>query len=266
LNKSAISNWLWYYRKLLLFVGLLLVALELIYFFPTWLFSVALVILVMIGAFVWWIGNLKATKAVWLFVCELVWTIFAGIGFLIFSLLTLWQTQLVIALIVFLAGLVVYWHQNSIDNKQWDLAAVNWLSLVNLLVMFLATATLMLTVQFYSLGVFWLMIGIGIQLVLALYLLFWRQGMPDKKFWLYAVLLAWVGEQLIWITHAWHKSIYLKAFLFVVIYYLYSDFVAHYLRGNLTAKIIFEYIVIAVVLILVIFLFDWIFLLIPSIV
>ena len=126
--------------------------------------------------------------------------------------------------------------------------------------LFVATVALLLAVQFYSLGVFWLVTGVALQLVLALYLLFWRRGLSFKKFWLYALVLALLGQQLVWITYAWHKSIYFKAFLLLIMYYLYSDFVAYYLKGNLTVKIIWEYIAIAVFLVLVLFFFDFIFL------
>jgi len=225
-------------------------------------------VVVLVGLIIlfgWWIGNLKFNKPSLLLIAEVLWATVAGVGFLTFSILSLMQVQLIIALILILIWFIACCHQNNIDNKQWNLLAVNWLGLIDILILFMSTATLMLAIQFYSLSVFWLMLGIIVQLVLALYLLFWRQGLPNKKFWLYAVLLVLISEQLIWITHAWHQNIYLKTFLFVIVYYLYSDFVAHYLRGNLTVKIIFEYLVIALFLILVPFLFDWLFILIPNI-
>lgn len=265
MNKVGVLNWLWRYRKILLLEALLLGILELFYFVPTWLIWWVLILIGLIVVFGWWIGNLKFNKATWLLVAEVLWAVVAGAGFLTFSLLSLVQVQLIIVLILILIWFIAYWHQNHIDSKQWNLIAVNWLGLIDILILFMATATLMLAVQFYSLNVFWLMLGVIVQLVLALYLLFWRQGLPNKKFWLYAVLLILISEQLVWITYAWHKNIYLKTFLFIIIYYLYSDFVAHYLRGNLTVKIVFEYLVIALFLILIPFLFDGLFMLIPNI-
>ncbi len=265
MNKVGKLNWLWRYRKILLLEALLLGVLELFYFVPGWLAWWVLILIALIALFGWWIGNLKFNKVAWLLVAEVLWAVIAGVGFLTFSLLSLLQVQLIIALILILTWFIAYWHQNHIDSKQWNLSAINWLGLIDILILFMATVTLMLAVQFYSLSVFWLILGVVIQLVLALYLLFWRQGLPYKKFWLYAVLLTLISEQLIWIMYSWHKNIYLKTFLFVVVYYLYSDFVAHYLRGNLTVKIIFEYIGIALFLILIPFLFDWVFVLIPNI-
>ena len=261
MNKPAILDWLWHYRKLLLLGLGLLLLLELLYFIPNLLSWWILIIFSLVTIFSWWIGNLAFSKATWLFMGELLWVILGGIGFLSLSLLPmLWQAQLVIFVIVIISWLIAYWHQNHIDYNQWSLVAINWLGLIDLVALFVATIALLLAVQFYSLGVFWLVAGVALQLVLALYLLFWRRGLSLKKFWLYALVLALLGQQLVWITYAWHKSIYFKAFLLLIMYYLYSDFVAYYLKGNLTIKIIWEYIAIAVFLVLVLFFFDFIFL------
>lgn len=265
MSRPAILDRLWHYRKLLLLEVLLLGLLELLYLFPTGLGWWVLTIIALVILLCWWINNGHFNRITWLFAGELTWVILGGIGFLSFSLLHLWQMQLVIMVIVALSALLAYWHQNHIDYRQWSLAAVNWLALVDLLALFITTVSLLLAVQFYSLGIFWLMLGVGLQLILALYLLFWRHGLFNKRFWLYALVLALVGEQLVWITHAWHKNLYFKAFLLLVIYYLYSNFVMHYIQGNLTIKVVFEYIGIAIFLILMLFLFDLLFLLIPNI-
>lgn len=264
MNKVGILNWLWSYRKILLLEALLLGVLELFYFVPTWLLWWVIVLIGLIVIFGWWIGNLKFNKPSLLLIAEVLWATVAGVGFLTFSLLSLVQVQLIIALILILIWFITYCHQNNIDNKQWNLLSVSWLGLIDILILFMAIATLMLAMQFYSLSIFWLMLGTIIQLILALYLLFWRLGLPNRKFWLYGVLLVLISEQLIWITYAWHQNIYLKTFLIVIIYYVYSDFVAHYLRGNLTVKIVFEYLAIALLLILVPFLFNGLFMLFPN--
>lgn len=265
MNSSVVLDWIWRYRKLLLLEALLLGLTELLYFLPTGLGWWVLILVVLAAVFSWWIGNARFNQAMWLLMAELLWVVLGGVGFLVFSLLYWWQAQLIIAVIILLTTLLTYWHQNHIDHQRWDLAVVNWLNLVDLLVLFVVTLSLLVAVQFYSLGVFWLMLGVGLQLILALYLVFWRQGLPAKKFWLYGLILALVGEQLVWITQAWHKSAYFKAFLLLIIYYLYSDFVAHYLRGNLTVRVTVKYIGIAFFLVIMLFIFDLIFLLVPNI-
>ncbi|OGB74349.1 hypothetical protein A2V68_01185 [candidate division Kazan bacterium RBG_13_50_9] len=264
MSKAAFLDWAWHYRKLLLLQGLLLGLLELLYFIPTglgwWVVAIGVVVVLMSG----WIGNLQFNKSLGLFLAELLWIVLGGIGFLSFSLLWLWQAQVIIGMIILLSAAVTYWHQNHIDYRKWSLTAINWLVPVDLLALFIVTVSLFFTVQFYNLGVFWLMSGVALQFILAMYLLFWRQGSSLKKFWLYALVLAIVGEQLTWLMHAWHKGAYFKAFLLLIVYYLYADFVAHYLKGNLTVKVIVEYIGIALFLVAILFLFDFLFLLIPN--
>lgn len=256
LNKLTVLNWLWHYRKLLVLEACLLGLLELLYFHPVLLgwWLVGIIVLIMLLG--WWVGNSRLNKSTWLLTSELLWLVLGGIGFLSFSVLNLWQVQLIIGVVLVLSALVAYWHQNQIDYQKWDLDAINWLGLIDLLVLFVTTVSLVIAVQFYSLSVFWLMLGLGIQLILGLYLLFWRRGLSERKFWLYAIILTLIGEQLVWITYAWHKSAYFKAFLVLTIYYLYSDFVMHYIRGNLTIKTVLEYVSIAIFLIAILFFFD----------
>jgi len=222
-------------------------------------------LLITLILFSWWIGNAKWDASTKLLAAELIWIVMGSTGFLLFSALKLVQIELAAVLIVAVSWLVGYWHQDHIDTGQWPLSAIHWLGLVRLLALFITSASLMFAVQFYSLSIFWLMLGVGVQVMFGLYLLFWRQGISTKRFWLYALVLALISEELVWVTGAWHKNIYFKTFLLLVVYYLYSDFVAHYLKGNLTIKVIFEYIGIAAVLLLTLFLFDMLFVISPNI-
>jgi hypothetical protein len=235
------------------------------YFLPAQLLWWMVLLLIVLILFSWWIGNAKWDLSTRLLAAELIWIVMGSTGFLLFSVLKLWQVELIVALIVAVSWLVGYWHQEHIDTGQWPLSAIHWLGLVRLLALFITTASLMFAVQFYSLGIFWLMLGAAIQVIFSLYLLFWRQGISTKRFWLYALVLALISEQLVWVSGAWHKNIYFKTFLLLVVYYLYSDFVAHYLKGNLTIKVIFEYIGIAAVLLLALFFFDMLFVISPNV-
>ncbi|MBN2585611.1 hypothetical protein JXA59_03115 [Patescibacteria group bacterium] len=258
-------NWFWHHRKLLLLLVVLLGIFQLMYFLPVqlpWWMALLLIVLIL---FSWWIGNLRWDFSTRMLAGELIWVVMGSTGFLLFSVMRLWQIELVAALILAVSWLVGYWHQEHIDTGQWPLPAIHWLGLVRLLVLFITSASLMFAVQFYSLGIFWLMLGVAVQVIFSLYLLFWRQGISTKRFWLYAFVLALISEQLVWVTGAWHKNIYFKTFLLLVVYYLYSDFVAHYLKGNLTIKVIFEYIGIAAVLLLTLFFFDMLFVISPNI-
>jgi len=232
---------------------------QLIYFVPMLLrwWVLAIVLVVVLAA--WWIGNAVTDLAAGLFVAELLWVVLGGVGFLIFSLVGLWPAETAIVATLVLSSLLIYWHQYRIDYRRWNLEAINWLGLIDLFALFITTASLWLMVQFYSLSMAWLLIGVSVQLILAMGLLFWRQGLPTKKLWLYALVLALVGQELAWLTSVWHKSVYFKAFLLTVVYYLFSDFVMHYLRGNLTVKLIFEYVKIAIFLVLILFILDLLF-------
>ena len=258
---------LWHYRKLILLELALLSLLQAMYWWPPlllwWLLAVVIVALV----FAWWIGNAKFQHDVGVFAAELLWGVLSGVGFLSFSLFNLWQAQLTILIIGVIIAFVAICHQNRIDSGQWSLPAINWLGSIDLLILFIGTLSLMVLVRFYynNFSVVWLMLGTFIQLGLALYLLFWRQSLPTARFWLYAVVLALIGEEMVWMTNAWNKNAYFKAFLLLVIYYLFSELVAHYLRGNLTVRVAFEYIGIALILILALFVFDWLFVLAPNI-
>ena len=239
--------------------------LQMMYFFPVQLVWWMAIIVIATVLFSWWIGNAKWGLATRMLAAELLWVIVGSTGFLLFSSLTLLQIELVAVLIVLISWLVGYWHQEHIDTGQWPLSAIHWLGLIRLFALFITSASLLFAVQFYSLGIFWLMLGVAIQVVLSLYLLFWRQGISTKRFWLYALVLALISEQLVWLTATWHKNIYFKTFLLLVIYYLYSDFVAHYLKGNLTVKVVLEYIGIAAILLLVLFFFDMVFIISPNV-
>ena len=235
------------------------------YFLPVQLLWWMVLLLAVLILFSWWIGNAKWDLSTRLLAAELVWIVMGSTGFLLFSALTLLQIELVAVLILAVSWLVGYWHQEHIDTGQWPLSAIHWLGLVRLLTLFIASASLMFAVQFYSLSIFWLMLGVAAQVIFSLYLLFWRQGISTKRFWLYGLVLALISEQLVWVTGAWHKNIYFKTFLLLVAYYLYSDFVAHYLKGNLTIKVIFEYIGIAAILLLTLFFFDMLFVISPNV-
>lgn len=265
IKQSSISSWFWHHRKLLLLEAVLLVLFQLMYFFPVQLSWWMGGLLVVLALFSWWIGNLKWQLPTGMLMAELLWVVLGSTGFLLFAALKLWQLESAVALIIIVSWLIGYWHQEHIDTGRWPIAAIHWLGLIRLLALFITSASLLFAVQFYSLGIFWLMLGVGAQVILGLYLLFWRQGISTKRFWLYAIVLALISEQLVWITSAWHKNIYFKTFLILVVYYLYSDFVAHYLKGNLTVKVILEYIGIAAVLLLVLFFFDLLFAISPNI-
>ena len=260
-----ITEWLWNYRKLILLEVVLLGLLEAMYWLPRQLPWWLLVTVVVVALFAGWIGNIKFQKDITIFAAEILWATLSGIGMLAFSLFNLWQAQLAIGIIAVAVAFISYCHQKRIDTGQWSLPAINWLGSIDLLILFVATLSLMLLVRFYNISVMWLMLSTAVQLILALYLLFWRQDLPRKKFWLYAVVLALIGEEMVWLTGAWYKNAYFKAFLLLVIYYLFSELVAHYLRGNLTVRVAFEYIGIALILVIALFVFDWLFALAPNI-
>ena len=260
-----IIDWLWAYRKLILLEVVLVGLLQAMYWLPQLLLWWLVLSVVTVVLFAWWIGNAKFQRDVGIFAGELLWSVLSGIGFLAFSLFNLWQAQLTIGIIAVAAAFISYCHQKRIDTGQWNLSSINWLGSIDLLILFVATLSLMLLVRFFNISVIWLMLATAGQLILSLYLLFWRQDLPLKRFGLYATVLVLIGEEIVWVTGPWYKNAYFKAFLLLVVYYLFSELVVHYLRGNLTVRVAFEYIGIALVLVLALFIFDWLFALAPNI-
>ena len=142
-----ITDWLWNYRKLILLEIVLIGLLEAMYWLPRglpwWLLGVAVTVVI----FAWWIGNAKFKRDIWIFIGELLWSVLSGIGWLAFSLFNLWQAQLAIGVIAVAVAFISYSHQRRIDTNQWSLPAINWLGSIDLLILFVATLSLMLLVR-----------------------------------------------------------------------------------------------------------------------
>ena len=79
--------------------------------------------------------------------------------------------------------------------------------------------------------------------------------------WFYALVTALIVEEAVWVLSSWHRGVYLKAFLVVMIFYVFMDFILHYSRGTLTVKVVVEYATLVAFLLVAIFVFDWLLIL-----
>lgn len=256
------SHWLWENRRQLIVVALFAVVLELIFYLPFYLnwWLVAAGVVVVLG--IWWLsGFSRELRRWWWLVAETVWVMAAGIGFVVFNLLNQWQFHASIIVIVLILFGMLNFYEAYLREGSWPVNAFSILNFLNLLAFFFVGAGLMLAADFYTFNLGILMVLFLAQILLAINLRFWREGVASIRKWFYALLTAMVVEEALWILSSWHRGVYLKSFLLTIIFYVFTDFIMHYSRGTLTVKVALEYVGLATLLIIAIFVFDWLFIL-----
>lgn len=259
---GKIGQWLWENRRQLIIVVLFAVLLEFVFYLPFYLYwwAGALALVLLIG--VWWLSGLSREFKRWLWlVAEAIWVMAAGVSFLVFNLVSQWQFHL----LVILFGLLLFWmfrfYTKYLEEDSWPANSFSVLNFLNLLAFFFVSAGLMLAADFYTLELGLLMILFLAQILLAVNLRFWREGVSSLRKWFYVVLTAMVVEEALWIISSWHRGVYLKSFLLTIIFYVFTDFIMHYNRGTLTVKVALEYVGLATLLVIAMFVFDWLFIL-----
>lgn len=259
---KQLVQWLWESRRQLIIVALFAVFLELIFYLPFyllwWVGSLAAVLI--LG--VWWLSSFSRAVHKWIWLmAEAVWVMAAGTGFVIFNLLNQWQFQIIVVAILLILFWMTTFYVRYLEDDSWPVNSFSVLNFLNLLAFFFVSAGLMLAADFYTLELGLLMILFLAQVALAVNLRFWREGVSSLRKWFYALLTAIVVEEALWILSSWHRGVYLKVFLLTIIFYVFTDFIMHYNRGTLTVKVALEYVGLATLLVIAIFVFDWLFIL-----
>jgi hypothetical protein len=261
MNEKA-TKWLWQNRKTLITVALFAAVLELLYFLPFYLIWWLILGAILLALGVWWqVGFSQDWQKWWPMPLEVWWLAAAGVGFSIFSIVGIWQYHLVVvALLIILFRVLMlygqYWEEDS-----WPVRAFAFLNFLNLVAFFLASSVFLTMADFYSLHFWIIMIIFGFQVLLAIYLRFWREGGMTLRRWFYAVLTVLILEEVLWVLSSWHRGVFFKSFLIAIIFYALVDFIMHYTKGTLTVKVAVEYAFLILILLVAIFLFDWLFIL-----
>ncbi|MDD5606077.1 MAG: hypothetical protein PHR51_02030 [Patescibacteria group bacterium] len=262
--KKQATEWLWHNRKTLITAVLFAAVLELVYFLPFYLVWWLLLGTVVLGLGAWWhVGLSRDWKTWWGLPAELLWLAAAGVGFAVFSLVGLWQyhAAMLILMIVLFRVLMLY-QQFWESEENWPVQAFSFLNFLDLVAFFLVSGLLMTIADFYNLQLWVIMLVFGMQILLAVYLRFWREGggMTLRR-WFYALVTLLVLEEVLWVLSSWHRGVFFKSFLITVLFYAFVDFIMHYTKGTLTVKVVVEYAFLILILLVAIFLFDWLFIL-----
>jgi len=260
INKAR--RWLWDNRKVLIIVALFVGVLELIYFVPFYLIWWVWVLAIILTLGIWWLSGLtREIRKWWLLWLESVWVTTGGLGFILFNLLSNWQFQITVTVIAIIIFAMLRAYEIYLTKDIWPVRAFAFLNFLNILTFFFVSAGLLSAADFYSLSLGVLLMIFAAQVLLAINLRFWREGVTSVRKWLYAVIAVLVIEEILWITSSWHRGVYLKAFLLTIIFYIFADFIMHYNRGSLTVKVAVEYVGLMLLLLVAMFVFDWLFIL-----
>lgn len=255
-------RWLWDNRKILIIVALFVGVIELIYFVPYYLIWWMSVLAIILALGIWWLSGLtRELGKWWLLWLEVVWVTTGGLGFLLFNLLNNWQFQIATAVIVIITFAMLRAYEIYLQEGIWPVRAFAFLNFLNVLAFFFVSAGMLSAANFYTLNLSVLLVGFALQVLLAIYLRFWREQVVSVRKWLYAMVAVLVMEEILWVVSSWHRGIYLKAFLLTIIFYIFADFIMHYSRGSLTVKVAVEYVGLVLLLLVAMFVFDWLFIL-----
>ena len=248
---NRIRIWLWENRKTIITAGIAYLFLQLVFYQSQNLWTWVVSVLATLAVGVWWIaGPSVAMKRVWLMLAETWWVAIAGLGFIIFSLVAGWQFQITALLMIVTIGWLLLTYQSYANEQGWAIKGLPWLDFIDLVAFFFFGAATLLAADFYSLNLGWLAVIFVGQVLLAMYLRFWREEIGGERRWLYLLLTSVVTQEILWVVSYWHRGVYLKAFLLAVIFYVLADFTISYLKGLLTVKVVMEYVfmVLAVVI------------------
>lgn len=260
--KEKATKWLWQNRKILVTIALFAMVLELIYFLPFYLIWWLVLGAIILALGVWWqVGFSKAWQEWWPLSLEVLWLAMAGVGFAVFTLVGAWQYHFVILVLLVILFRVLMLYQQYWEEKSWPVRAFSFLNFLNLVTFFLASSVFLMMADFYNLRLWMIMIIFGLQILLAVYLRFWREGGMTLRRWFYVILTVLVLEEVLWVLSSWHRGVFFKGFLLAIIFYAFVDFIMHYTKGTLTVKVAVEYSFLILILMVAIFLFDWLFIL-----
>lgn len=251
-------TWLWTNRKVLITTLLVYGLLHGLFYLPQFLLWWSLGVLTILILGVWWISGLDKDWRGWIWLLdELVWIIMAGVGFITFNLLgsSSFQITAVVMFVAMTALLILY--ERYLAEGSWPIKYFPLLDFLDLMAFFFLTASLLMAADLYSWSLTVLLIAVSLEVLLAVQLRFWREKIVGKRKWLYSVLTILVLQEAVWLTSFWHRGIFLKTFMLAMLFYVLIDFVTHYQKGTLTVRVVVEYVGLAVLVLALVFLIDW---------
>ncbi|MFA5010003.1 MAG: hypothetical protein WC553_02080 [Patescibacteria group bacterium] len=251
-------TWLWNNRKVLITTLLVYGLLQCLFYSPQYLIAWVVATLVVLTLGVWWISSFDREWRNWLWLLtEVVWIVAAGVGFVVFNLLssTAFQVSAIVITAVVLGLLILY--ESYLQEGNWPIRFFSLLDFIDLLAFFFLTASMLMASDLYSWQLVFLLVAISLEVILAVNLRFWRERIESRRKWLYTIIMLLVLQQVTWITSFWHRGVFLKTFLVAMLFYLFVDFIVHYLKGTLTVRVAVEYIGLVVLTLVAVFLVDW---------
>ena len=250
-------EFLWRARVTLISLAVVFLLGNLLYFLPekVWLWIGLLLIWLFISALWWqrkWNGVLLRQ------LLKLLIFTLAFLGIAIFAVRSVVVFELV--LMIYLLGLwyvaaAFYVVRREGTFRIKDLARLYWGELIAL---FFALVGIFSATAFFGLGLWAVMILAILSAGLIFYLFAQRQNLEWGTFWLYLGLLAVILGELLFLVFPWQRGVFFKAFLVFLVYFIYVEFIQHYLAGNLTLRLVLEQLVFGLSLLAALFLFDFI--------
>jgi len=249
---------LWNNRKVLITTLLVYGLLQCLFYLPQGLIGWAAGIVLVSAAGVWWVSSFDREWRNWVWLLlQILWIVAAGVGFIAFNLLSPAAFQLTALVMMAIMLWVLNLYEIYLSEGSWPVRYFALLDFFDLVAFFFLSASLMMAADLYSWPLAGLLVGVSVEVVLAITLRFWREKISSRRKWLYAILTILVLQEVTWITSFWHRGVFLKTFLLAMLYYLFTDFVTHYLKGTLTVRVVAEYVGLVVLVLAAVFLIDW---------
>jgi len=252
---------LWQGRTILFALLVAAVLGNMIYFLPQnfWFWVVVFFCWLFLAVF-WWQRKLD-----WIFWRELLEVFIFTLAFLgisIFAVRSLMIFELVLAIYLWALWYVALAFRALRQEGSFrvkDLARLYWGELV---AFFFALVGILSATVFLGLGMWVAMLLLALLTAVIFYLFADRNHLEKKFFWFYLSLLLVILFEFLFVVFPWQRGVFFKAFLLFIVYFLYVEFIRHYLAGNLTFRLVLAQLFFALVLLLALFLFDFVFVLI----
>jgi hypothetical protein len=251
-------TWLWNSRKVVVTTLLVYGLLQCLFYLPQQLVWWSVAIVAILGLGVWWISGLDREWRNWIWLLlEALWILVAGVGFVAFNLLGTAAFQITaLVILAILMGILLLFERYLVEGS-WPIRFFSLLDFFDLLAFFFLSASLLMAADLYSWPLVILLVAVSAEVLLAITLRFWREKIVSRRKWLYTILTMLVLQEVVWITSFWHRGIFLKTFLLAMLYYIFTDFITHYLKGTLTVRVMVEYVGLVVLVLIAVFLVDW---------
>ncbi len=234
---------LWQERVAVFGLAAVLVLAQLIYFAPVFLsWWVALFLGWLLLFSFWWQKGLKGA-----FLPQLLGSLLLSLAFLgvaIFIVRSVWAFELILLFYLWAFWYLLKAFQNLRRDGHFevkDLARLYWGELAAL---FFVLVGVFSAASFFGWGLSAVALWVAFLAGLAFYLWASRAGLEKMPLWFYLALLVVILEEVLFVLFPWQRGIFFKAFLLFIFYYLYLEFLRHFLAGNLTLRVVGEQLII----------------------